>query len=125
MNTSIQTFIRSSLITKAFKPLKNSSFFFKRHYHGPLLFKSIDDLSHQTDVPGMIDIEQLQLLAEEGEIETVYLAFTDHMGRQMGKRYDVDFFLESGFNGSNACQYLFTVDMAFKIIPGFEYTNWY
>lgn len=75
-------------------------------------------------VPGMLTLEKLKELAREKHIDTVYMAFTDHMGRQMGKRFDVDFFLEDGVSGSYACDYLLTVDMDFNIIPGFSYSNW-
>jgi glutamine synthetase len=73
----------------------------------------------------MLTMDQLRKLAIEKQIETVCMTFTDHMGRQMGKRYDIDFFLETGESGSHSCEYLLTVDMDFNIIPGFSYTNWY
>jgi glutamine synthetase len=73
----------------------------------------------------MLTLDELKALAAQDKIDTVYMAFSDHMGRQMGKRYDVDFFLESGVHGSHACEYLMTVDMDFNIIPGFAYTNWF
>ena len=72
----------------------------------------------------MLTLDELKALAAQEKINTVYMAFSDHMGRQMGKRYDVDFFLESGVHGSHACEYLMTVDMDFNIIPGFAFTNW-
>ena len=64
-------------------------------------------------------------MAADRQIDTVYMAFTDHMGRQMGKRFDSDFFLQDGVSGSYACDYLLTVDMDFNIIPGFSYSNWF
>ena len=42
---------------------------------------------------GMLDLARLKLLAEQDEIDTVIVAFSDHLGRLMGKRFDVDFFL--------------------------------
>jgi glutamine synthetase len=53
------------------------------------------------------------------------MAFTDHVGRYMGKRYDADFFLEEGVNGSHACEYLFTIDSGMQIIRNFKFANWY
>jgi glutamine synthetase len=72
----------------------------------------------------MLTVDQLRSLANDKQIETVYMTFTDHIGRQMGKRYDVDYFLEDGIAGSYACEYLLTVDTDFNILPGFSYTNW-
>ena len=77
-----------------------------------------------SQVPGMLTLSQLKTLASERQIDTVYMAFTDHMGRQMGKRFDVDFFLQEGVSGSYACDYLLTVDIDFNIIPGFSFSNW-
>ena len=53
------------------------------------------------------------------------MAFTDHMGQQMGKHFDVDFFLEEAVSGSYDCGYLLTVDMDSNIIPRFSYSNRY
>jgi glutamine synthetase len=58
-------------------------------------------------------------------IDTVLVAFTDHYGRLMGKRFDADFFLESiAKDGTHGCTYLLTVDMAMQVIDGYEYANW-
>ena len=35
--------------------------------------------------------------ASSGEIDTVVVAVTDHIGRLIGKRFDVDFFFERNF----------------------------
>lgn len=72
----------------------------------------------------MLDIDSLKKLVSEGSIETVYMCFTDHMGRQMGKRYDAEYFIESQGKGA-ACEYLMGVDMAFEIIPDMKFANWY
>ena len=74
---------------------------------------------------GMLSVDQLKELTENQEIETVIVAFTDHYGRLMGKRYDADFFLESVLDGgSHACDYLLTTDMEMEPLPGFDFANW-
>ena len=69
--------------------------------------------------------EQLAQAVELGEIDTVVVAFTDHFGRLMGKRFDAGFFLEeSVHNGTHGCDYLLTVDMEMEPVEGFAYANW-
>ncbi len=69
--------------------------------------------------------DELEALVETREIETVVVGFTDHYGRLMGKRFDADFFLESGMrDGTHACNYLLTVDMEMEPVEGYAYTNW-
>ena len=43
-------------------------------------------------------IEDLKEKVETGEIDTVVVAFTDHYGRVLGKRFDAGHFLEDGLN---------------------------
>ncbi len=57
-------------------------------------------------------------------IDTVVVAFTDHYGRTMGKRFDADFFLDSIEAGTHACDYLLTVDMEMEPVEGYQYANW-
>jgi glutamine synthetase len=68
--------------------------------------------------------EQLHAEIASGAIDTVIVAFTDHYGRTMGKRYDAEFFLDSLDAGSHACDYLLTVDMEMEPVEGYAYTSW-
>ncbi len=61
---------------------------------------------------------------EAGAIDTVIVAFTDHYGRTMGKRFDAEFFLDSLDTGTHACDYLLTVDMEMEPVEGYAYANW-
>ncbi len=73
----------------------------------------------------MLSLSQLKKLAKQEEIETVVVAFTDHYGRLVGKRFDVDFFLEStARDGSHACDYLMTTDMEMDPVAGYKFANW-
>lgn len=74
---------------------------------------------------GMITIEELKALVEAEEVETVILGFTDHYGRIMGKRFDAEFFVETGAgDGTHSCNYLLTVDMEMEPVQGYDFANW-
>lgn len=73
---------------------------------------------------GLLTLEQLGSKAEKEEIETVILAFTDHYGRLIGKRYEVEFFLENAEEGTHGCNYLLTTDMEMEPVRGYEFANW-
>ncbi len=69
-------------------------------------------------------LDELGAAVEHGEIDTVVVAFTDHYGRLLGKRFDGRFFLESIADGTHACDYLLTVDMEMEPVAGYRYANW-
>ncbi|MFT5201808.1 MAG: glutamine synthetase [Candidatus Aldehydirespiratoraceae bacterium] len=72
-----------------------------------------------------MQLDELRAEVASGEIDSVVVGFTDHYGRTMGKRFDADFFLDSGVeDGTHACDYLLTVDMEMAPVEGYEYTNW-
>lgn len=76
-------------------------------------------------VKGKLNIDELKKKVRSEEIETIIVAFTDHYGRSMGKRYDGDFFLESVVDsGSHACDYLLTTDMEMEPVQGYSFANW-
>lgn len=58
------------------------------------------------------------------EIDTVIVAFTDHYGRLLGKRFDAAFFCDHVDDGTHACDYLLTVDMEMTPVPGYEFASW-
>ena len=70
-------------------------------------------------------LPELRSAVDAGSIDTVVVAFTDHYGRLMGKRFDASFFLEScADDGTHACDYLLTVDMDMEPVEGFEFASW-
>jgi len=74
---------------------------------------------------GMLTVEQLRAQVHSGAVDTVIVAFTDHYGRLMGKRFEAGFFLECTLkSGSEACNYLLTVDMEMNPVPGYAMANW-
>jgi hypothetical protein len=74
---------------------------------------------------GMLEIEDLKQKIEIDQIDTVVVAFTDHYGRVLGKRFDARHFIDEGLeHGTHGCDYLLTVDMETEPVPGYEYANW-
>ena len=74
---------------------------------------------------GLLSLDELRSEVAAGNIDTVVVAFTDHYGRQLGKRFDAEFFLEDAVdNGTHACDYLLTVDMEMEPVPGYDYASW-
>jgi glutamine synthetase len=74
---------------------------------------------------GLLTVNELRQRAASGAIDTVLVAFTDHYGRLMGKRFDASFFLDHAVkHGAEACDYLLTVDMEMNPVPGYRLANW-
>jgi glutamine synthetase len=78
-----------------------------------------------SELRGMLTRQELAAAVDAEQIDTVVVAFTDHYGRQMGKRIDAGFFLaEVASAGTHACDYLLTVDMEMAPVEGYDYANW-
>jgi glutamine synthetase len=75
-------------------------------------------------IRGKLNEAELKEKVRNQEIETVVVAFTDHYGRLVGKRFDAEFFLESMDEGTHACDYLLTTDMEMEPVPGYKFANW-
>ena len=74
---------------------------------------------------GKLTVPELKERIAGESIETVVVAFTDHYGRLIGKRFDADFFVESAIDeGTHACNYLMTTDMEMEPVAGYEFANW-
>lgn len=84
---------------------------------------------------GLIDIPTLTRLVDDGEVDTVVVAFVDLQGRLMGKRVTGRFFIDHVIGevspdglpmgeGIEACNYLLTVDVDMNVLEGFQYATW-
>src|SRR5688572_19453187 len=74
---------------------------------------------------GRLTLEVLRDRVAHGDIETVVVAFPDHYGRLMGKRFDAEFFIADGAaHGTHACDYLLTTDMEMEPVQGYELASW-
>ena len=59
-----------------------------------------------------LTLEKLEKLILAGDIDTVLVAFPDHLGRLMGKRVTGSHFLDHLVpDGMESCDYLLTVDI--------------
>ncbi len=76
-------------------------------------------------IQGKLSLKKLRKKVAKFKIETIIVAFTDHYGRLVGKRFDADFFLKSTVkNGTHSCNYLLTTDMEMMPVEGFQSANW-
>ena len=74
---------------------------------------------------GLLTIESLRVLVEEGKVDTVLVAMTDMQGRLQGKRCSARFFLEEVVpNATEACNYLLAVDVEMNTVDGYEMSSW-
>lgn len=82
-------------------------------------------LSDTARVSGMLGVEELEELVRRDEIRTVIVAFTDHCGRLIGKRFDAEAFLGGvTSHGTHACDYLLANDMEMSPVSGYRFTSW-
>lgn len=73
---------------------------------------------------GLLTLEELQQAVAEGAIDTVLVAIVDMQGRLMGKRFQAEFFLESGWRETHGCNYLLATDLEMETVPGYKATSW-
>ncbi|WP_328539718.1 glutamine synthetase family protein [Streptomyces sp. NBC_00344] len=70
-------------------------------------------------------VEELRILVESGEIDTVVLAFPDMQGRLQGKRFAASFFLDEVLeHGTEGCNYLLAVDTEMNTVDGYATASW-
>lgn len=74
---------------------------------------------------GVLQVEELEALVEEGRVDTVLAAMPDMYGRLMGKRITAHFFLEEvARQGTEGCAYLLACDVEMTPLPGYRVTSW-
>lgn len=75
-------------------------------------------------MPGNLTLNELKILVDKGEIDTVVVAGIDMQGRLMGKRFHARFFVDGGYEETHCCNYLLTVDMEMYTVPGYKSASW-
>ena len=75
-------------------------------------------------MPGNLSFEDLKSAVQRGEIDTVLACIVDMQGRLMGKRFQAEFFVESGWNETHGCNYLLATDLEMETVQGYASTNW-
>ncbi len=72
-----------------------------------------------------LTVEKLRVLVDEGDVDTVIVAFTDMQGRLQGKRLHAQFFLDTVLaHGTEGCNYLLAVDIDMNTVDGYEISSW-
>ncbi|GAA1773699.1 glutamine synthetase family protein [Nocardioides hankookensis] len=70
-------------------------------------------------------MEQLLTRIQEGEIDTVVVAFTDMQGRLQGKRLHARYFADVVVpHGTEGCNYLLAVDVDMNTVGGYAISSW-
>ncbi len=73
----------------------------------------------------MLSLDDLRVIFERGEIDTVLVALTDMQGRLQGKRCSARYFLEEVVpHGAEACNYLLAVDVEMSTVDGYRMSSW-
>jgi glutamine synthetase len=72
---------------------------------------------------GMLTLEALRAAGGD-QIDTVLVCFPDMQGRLIGKRFQAEFFLDSGHDETHACDYLLANDIDMEPVPGYQASSW-
>jgi glutamine synthetase len=73
----------------------------------------------------MLRLDDLRARIEDGEIDTVVVAFTDMQGRLQGKRLHARYFLDVVLeHGTEGCNYLLAVDVDMNTVGGYAISSW-
>ncbi len=73
---------------------------------------------------GKLTLDELKKAAKSGEIDTVLAVLVDMQGRLMGKRFQIEFFLDSAYEETHSCNYLLATDMEMMTVEGYKSTSW-
>ncbi len=73
---------------------------------------------------GMLDLRSLRAAVSAGEIDTVVVAFVDLFGRLIGKRFHAEYFCDSAWEETHACNYLLANDIDMVPVPGYQVASW-
>jgi glutamine synthetase len=72
-----------------------------------------------------LSAEELRILVDAGEVDTVVLALPDMQGRLQGKRFHGQFFVDEVLtHGTEACNYLLAVDVDMNTVGGYAMSSW-
>ncbi|MDM4762685.1 glutamine synthetase family protein [Galbitalea sp. SE-J8] len=74
---------------------------------------------------GNLTVDQLGLLIDAGDVDTVIVAFADMQGRLVGKRVSARLFREEvQEHGAETCNYLLAVDVEMNTVAGYAMSSW-
>jgi glutamine synthetase len=73
----------------------------------------------------MLAVEELRVLVDAGEIDTVLVAVVDMQGRLQGKRCAARYFVDEVLpNSAEGCNYLLAVDVEMNTVGGYAMSSW-
>jgi len=74
---------------------------------------------------GLLGVDELRRLVDEGVVDTVLVAMTDMQGRLQGKRCAARYFLDVVLaDAVEACNYLLAVDVEMTTVDGYAMSSW-
>ncbi|MGH3914030.1 MAG: glutamine synthetase family protein [Pseudonocardiaceae bacterium] len=74
---------------------------------------------------GLLSLEELRVLVDERQVDTVLVALTDMQGRLQGKRCAARYFLDHvATHAIEACNYLLAVDVDMNTVDGYAMSSW-
>ena len=75
-------------------------------------------------MPGNLSFGDLKKAAKTGAIDTVVVAMVDMQGRLIGKRFQVEYFVDGAHKETHACDYLLANDIDMEPVPGYAAASW-
>src|SRR5881392_3815638 len=75
-------------------------------------------------MPANLSFADLKKAVAAGAIDTVIVAMVDMQGRLVGKRFQVEFFIDSGHEETHCCNYLLADDIDMEPVPGYAAASW-
>ena len=73
---------------------------------------------------GNLSFGELKKAAKSGAIDTVVVAMVDMQGRLIGKRFQAEYFVDSAYEETHACDYLLANDIDMEPVPGYAAASW-
>jgi glutamine synthetase len=74
---------------------------------------------------GLLTLQRLRDLVDQGAVDTVLVAMTDMQGRLQGKRCAAEYFLNEVVpHATEACNYLLAVDVDMNTVDGYSMSSW-
>jgi len=74
--------------------------------------------------PSILSLNDLKHAVAAGEIDTVLACMVDMQGRLIGKRFQAEYFLDSGHEETHCCNYLLANDIDMEPVPGYAAASW-
>ena len=73
---------------------------------------------------GKLTFDELKKAVTNGAVDTVLAVQVDMQGRLMGKRFQAEFFVDSAWEETHSCNYLFATDLEMETVQGYKATSW-